>query len=1485
MEKIKTKWMLELITILCIIATILFSSISPIIAWAIEENNNESEQDQYVTFDANWSTGGKEISGTEGQRTVKFDLQFDTLESFMNVKLEIGKVDNGSIALNNVGEYFLSSSNSTSGGKIQYFKDIPGGTKITGYATIGFAKTADYSSYTDVIPITLTGYYEVDGEIKEIKITKTLTATIKPSPDTYYHTASLYSLGSISPTYSSNTSTLMKVSGITVYFYTWTNVSRSEKCELKLNLYRTDKNGNKYYPSSVTFSNSSFTMTKSGEEDGIYIFTRGEEHDECDEANLFSISQNKNSSYARDTFSINYKIDDPEAQVSTTLYNYALLTSTGYEKTIDENGTSYKKTVLTSDRPYNVSQVLYRYTPGGHNWGNTGIRTTKSQNSIMQQDLTNAIANKKIEVPFDTYFTHVTTGYDVEGDCTISRYNSHVRIYNPSNRTYSFRDFKEGEFCLKSINLTKMPNDEGVIEFYKEGATNPFFIATNENLSYTVPDGEIIANFNMVVKNIQYNRIYGYIRTTYEMNTEKMKQNGMTDDTIKNIRNIYMGQRASGPAYYTEKDSVAGYNISNFEKTKVSHLFLPSNTKIEATAQEIGKKVSGKLYFNIGYDSSISKNLTEMELSATNPILYIRLPDQFDFDIKNVTSNISNLIIDSYKIKKLSSLNGTKVLQINCKGRIAGNGYSTITVDYDRILKSGVMYSNVQTVVHMETDEGEYYRQEADGYDENENGNTSENMAYAYVTNSIGYSQTIQLKNSIKNKLGEYVSGQDVILEQGDTAHYRTVLENDYNTIKKINLVTRLPFIDNKSIMGNTVELGSEFTLINLNNIKVYRRSRSGAKTEVPSSNYTIKYSTDAEAGFDSEFTSDIEDINTVKTMQILFNDNYLLGSGYMLMIEFDMDLPEGIEKEKVTYETSAVRYYYYYGNQKNEQEAAKQKVIIGDPTGEIEVVKEFEGTKTKESKENIKFRITNIDNPEEYYEKLTDSKGHATFTKVPVGEWEIKEITEFNGYICVPKYVKITSGEKYTENSAITMRNKIKYSKLTVKKEWQDTNEIPGSVDVTISGKTIGEDDFSKEVSLYVATNPDGSKYQETSIYVPYGTYTLHEKSECDGWYSDDVEVTVDKPEIDGILTNKPTKGTMQIIKTVPEGETVLGLTFKIVGTGALSYKNKQGELVEFVTEKEVTVSEGNPDVIISEDKRTATINVSDLATGYYWVEEVKMPTIQIDGMETIKYASVKQRVYIPNKKDVIVPVNIENKYRAGNLKVTVTATEGTDLSLFKVKVTGISIFGNEYSEEFDVPDTGKLTIKNLEIGKYKVEEVGTKEVNGKIITTNPDGYEVTYNPTDVSSNGVKVEYEKTANAAIHNEYNGKGYVKILKSLEDEEDASKAEGIKFRIRGKDLTGNQVFEELTIGKDGTATSSEIPVGTYLLEEIEETVPEKYQVMEEREVKISSENTEENPLELDIENKLAIRKNSNGNRNRGWRMSTKSSNIYCYKGRQ
>ncbi|HBC84426.1 MAG TPA: hypothetical protein DCZ30_03045 [Clostridiales bacterium] len=281
---------------------------------------------------------------------------------------------------------------------------------------------------------------------------------------------------------------------------------------------------------------------------------------------------------------------------------------------------------------------------------------------------------------------------------------------------------------------------------------------------------------------------------------------------------------------------------------------------------------------------------------------------------------------------------------------------------------------------------------------------------------------------------------------------------------------------------------------------------------------------------------------------------------------------------------------------------------------------------------------------------------------------------------------------------------------------------------------------------------------------------------------------------------------------------------------------------------------------VTIGED---GTGYLENVPAGVYTIEEIEIPQIETEKGQETKYIPVKKTIIIngDNKTEVI---NIENRWKTGDINIKVTATEGADLSRFKVKITGQTYYGTNIQEEYNVPESGNINIKSLPIGKYKIEECNTKEVDGKIITTSPDGYEVTYNPEDVHTNGIEIEYKKTASITIHNEYIGKGKVKIIKKLEYEEDVSKAEGIKFKIKGKDDIGKDVEEIITIGKDGTGTSNEIPVGTYLLSEIEETVPENYMVCEEQEITVSTSNTSENPLELNIVNKLAKRKYNNGN---------------------
>ncbi len=710
-----------------------------------------------------------------------------------------------------------------------------------------------------------------------------------------------------------------------------------------------------------------------------------------------------------------------------------------------------------------------------------------------------------------------------------------------------------------------------------------------------------------------------------------------------------------------------------------------------------------------------------------------------------------------------------------CKLIVNGNGVGKLTINYTRRLKQGVTEDYGILAVYMQTDENKYYSATTDSYDHNENGSISDELAYRRLGFSIEHNSQIQLSNFIYSKIGEVKKNEDVILDKGEAVKYRTVLDNNYASIKNINIVTRLPFEGNKSIIGeNKINLNSTFTITDLKNVKVYIKQRNGEETELPKEYYTIGYSTDELANLDSEFTRNEENIQTAKTLQIKLQDEYILNTGYQLIVEHEGIIPEDTEIGKNVTEISAVKYVDS-SNVIQTQESSGIKVIVGNPAGTIEIAKSFEGQGNLESLEGIKFKIINMDDTSISYEGQTDTNGHVTFNNVPVGEWEIVETTAYDSYTYAPRYVKISNGEKYTGEKAINIVNKIKKSKLDIIKEWEDTNDKLKQVSFYITGLTIGGDRFSTNIGTSIVGDEQGNKIQKASIYVSYGDYTIQETNSLYGWYSEDVSVSAKSENVEVTVLNKVAYGNLQINKTVPQGDSVNGLQFRLYGMGDVSYTSKDGKEVTFNVDEKITINENGVG------------NLEHIPFGTYTLEEINMPQINTSNGKETRYVPIRRSIKI-SQNGITEYVNIQNRWKSGNLDITVTATEGTELNQFKVKVTGITYYGTNINEIYDVPESGRINIKNLPIGTYKVEECDTKEVNGKILTITPDGYEVTYNPKNINTNGIQIEYGKTASATIHNEYIGKGIVKIIKSLEEEKDVSKAEGIKFKIKGKDAT-------------------------------------------------------------------------------------------------
>lgn len=1445
----------KLIMVIAIIISMLFSSMVPIISFAVEEAKSEKEN-EYINFNLNWGNGQSEISVNNGTTTAYFNIQFDTISDFNNFRIEVEKTDLVAVIYKNSGEYFGDSSSAS---QIQYLKNIPGGTKISGTIDFAFSRTQDFSDYTKDLTIKLIGTYQKSGEEVEVEITKNLKANVTSTAIISAHSANIRLNRYNDKVYtSSNTNILYKVSKISERYSLDVDCYNSEYTNIELNLYR-ESNGVKYYPTNVEIEDNTakgFEVTKVDNEDGTYKYTlvKGEEHSDYTQNTQFNIIQTI-------WLKVSYLIAEPEKDVRTTTNCNVKLISKGFSSKTDKSGTEYTKTEVLKDASTYYYYALYRYTPGAETWGNTYINT-KSLVTYNQDKLKQFLQDGTMEVPFSTSFRYVE-GANKEGNNTLTQDYTTIKLYEPDSNSYSFKTLNSNEMYVKKIEVSSIPErDDAWIKFYNADTKELFFTATSNNLTYEVPANTKIGSYYAETSNILINRYDGW-STIYEMSASAMQESGLTKEKILNIRDINKKQTSSENAnMYTGKD-IASYTIVGYEKQNISNFAIASNVTMDSNISQVSQVVSGSIELSLGASGIINTDdIKNLNIVNTNPVFYIKLPNDFDFDITNVSyrSNPINIIVDTWKIKKV---NGYKILQITSKGTIDASKNSeeeSLIINYKRKLKQGTTSTWGVVDVYMKTDEEKYYSSVVDLEDYDEDGNISDELAYSRLYYRIGYNAQIQLSNSAYTALGEIKSNEDVIIQAGDTVKYRVVLDNLYEDIKNINVVSRLPFEGNKTILGdNLIDLGSTTTFSGIKDIKVYTKTSNSSDIELDPSNYTIGYSQDEVANFENEYTESEEN---AKTLMLKLSEDYILKRGSQLIIEYSCDVPEDAQEGKTSVITSAVKYKNI-SNVPNSQEAVGMKVKVGDNTGTIDVIKSFELAPNTPSLEGIEFKIVNMNDNSISYTKRTDSNGKATFTNVPVGEWEIIEITEFENFKPESsKYVKISNGEKYTKESenAINFVNKMKKSKIKIVKEWEDTNDIQESNIEFALGLKNGEYfmQLIGGIRAYDIEDKNGNKTSVAELYVPYGSYSIRETKGKDGWYAEDVNVEATSEEVTTTVVNKVTKGDLKIIKTVPKGDLAEGLSFKITGTGDISYTNKQGNEVIFNIDKTIVANneETNATVEFSDDKRIVNITVKDLPMGTYKIEEVNMPKINTDTEEVTKYVEIKKSFTIPNENGKLTTINLENRHRQGSLNIHVTANEGVELDKFKVKVSGTTYYNKQFEEEYNVPSSGNLKIEGLDIGKYKVEEVDTKQIDGKIVTTNPDGFEVTYSPNTVNTTGIEVQHNKTSDVSINNQYYGKGIVKIQKSLEAEEDVTKASGINFKITGKDLIGNDVDETIVIGKDGIGVSNEIPVGTYLLSEVEETVPQEYDVMEEQEIVITTENTSQNPLLLPIENKLA-----------------------------
>ena len=216
-----------------------------------------------------------------------------------------------------------------------------------------------------------------------------------------------------------------------------------------------------------------------------------------------------------------------------------------------------------------------------------------------------------------------------------------------------------------------------------------------------------------------------------------------------------------------------------------------------------------------------------------------------------------------------------------------------------------------------------------------------------------------------------------------------------------------------------------------------------------------------------------------------------------------------------------------------------------------------------------------------------------------------------------------------------------------------------------------------------------------------------------------------------------------------------------------------------------------------------TSEYQLNDLQYGDYFLKETKAPKNYI--LDNNFYAFSITEAGATINVETNVGKGFENDAMTGTINISKHSADGK-LGGWKFRVYGTALTGQKYDKTFSTDTNGKITVADLRIGNYTVEEV----------TTGIVGY-ITPN-----SQNVTVEYNKTATLDFTNIPIGK----IVLNKVDADNTSKyVPGSVYTVY-KDVNGNGTYEKdidtfvknLT-DNNGIYSLDEVPYGKYLVKEI------------------------------------------------------------------